>query len=149
MSNDEATTKDLIQVLEDGKNGYAKGAAKLRESDRPDLATVFQRFSEQRGTFVAELRQLSVAYGDDVKEQGSVAGAVHRGWMTVKDAMSGDDPDGVLDVAEQGEDHAVSEFDKALARDLSTTLRTVVERQGAAVRAAHDEVRRLRAAAHR
>ena len=146
MSTDEATTKDLIQVLEDGKNGFAKGAEKLTESDRPELASVFQRFSEQRGTFADELQQLAGAYGDDLKEKGSVAGAVHRGWMAVKDALSGDDPDGVLDAAEQGEDHAVSEFDKALQQDLSPTLRAVVERQGVAVRAAHDEVRRLRAA---
>ena len=146
MSTDEETTQDLIQVLEDGKDGFAKGAAKLSKSDRPELATVFQRYSEQRSTFVDELRQLAVAYGDDMKEKGSVAGAVHRGWMSVKDAMSGDDPSGVLETAEQGEDHAKGEFDKALERDLSPTLRAVVERQAAAVHAAHDEVRRLRAA---
>ncbi len=146
MSIDEATTKDLIKVLEDGKNGFAKGADKLSESDKPELASTFQQFSRQRATFEAELRELAAAYGDQLEEKGSVIGAMHRTWLSVKDAMSGDDPSGVLDAAEQGEDHAVAAYDKALEQDLSPSLRAVVERQGAAVRAAHDDVRRLRAA---
>lgn len=146
MSIDEVTTKDLIQVLEDGKDGFAKAADKLTESDRPELASVFQQYSQQRATFVTELHGLAATYGDEVKEKGSVAGALHRGWLSVKDTLSGDDPSGVLDAAEQGEDHAVAAYDKALQQDLSPTLRAVVERQGAAVRAAHDEVRRLRTA---
>jgi uncharacterized protein (TIGR02284 family) len=51
----------------------------------------------------------------------------------------------VLDVAEQGEDHAVAEFERALANDeISIDLRDVIERQFASVRAAHDDVRILR-----
>ena len=64
--------------------------------------------------------------------------------MSLKDALAGSSPDGVLDAAEQGEDHAIKEYDKALGSDLSTELRTVVERQSMEVRAAHDEVRSLR-----
>jgi uncharacterized protein (TIGR02284 family) len=64
--------------------------------------------------------------------------------MGLKDALTGSDPKGVLDAAEQGEDHAVKQFDKALKADLSAALRTVVERQRAAVKAAHDTVRALR-----
>lgn len=51
---------------------------------------------------------------------------------------------GVLDVAEQGEDHAGKEYEKALAADISTGLRTVVERQLVDVRSAHDQVKALR-----
>ena len=67
--------------------------------------------------------------------------------MAVKDALAGsDDPSGVLDAAEQGEDHAKSEYEKALDTELSPTLRTVVERQYAGVKATHDTVRDLREA---
>ena len=65
--------------------------------------------------------------------------------MTIKDAVAGsDDPSGVVDTAEQGEDHAVKEYDKALAADISTTLRTVVQSQRTEVKAAHDEIKSLR-----
>ena len=125
---------------------FAKGAEKLAQTDRPELATTFRRYSEERATFVDELRVLAQAYGDEMKESGTVTGALHRGWMTLKDALAGSDPTGVLDTAEQGEDHAVKEFDKALQADISPTLRTVVARQASAVHAAHDHVRALRAA---
>ncbi|MEZ5257074.1 MAG: PA2169 family four-helix-bundle protein [Ilumatobacteraceae bacterium] len=104
MSNDAQVTKKVIEVLEDGKLGFADAADKLADSDRADLAPTFRKFSEQRATFAGELERLAAAYGDDIDESGSVKGTLHRGWMAVKDALSGSDPDGVLDAAEQGED---------------------------------------------
>lgn len=144
MSTDEDVTKDLIETLEDGQDGYAKGADKLDESDTPELATKFREFSQQRARFASELTAMAANYGDHIDESGSVAAAVHRGWMGLKDALSGSDPKGVLDTAEQGEDHALKEYDKALAADISADLRTVVERQRADIKAAHDTVRAFR-----
>jgi uncharacterized protein (TIGR02284 family) len=143
MSVDEKITQDLVQTLEDGKDGFAKGAEKL-DSEAPEVAAVFREYSEQRDRFATELRTLAQNYGDEVHESGTVAAAVHRGWMTLKDALSGDDAKAVLDVAEQGEDHAVREYRKALEEDLSEGLRTVVQRQAADVKAAHDRVKALR-----
>ncbi len=147
MSIDEDVTKDLIETLEDGADGYAKGADKLAESNTPDLAATFRELSQQRARFSMELSAMAEHYGDHIVESGSVAAALHRGWMGLKDALSGDDPNGVLDTAEQGEDHALKEYDKALAADISAELRTVVERQRADIQIAHDKVRRLRDAA--
>ena len=144
MSTDAAVTKDLIETLEDGKDGFAKGAEKLTADGSADNAATFREFSAQRERFADELRGLAQSYGDDVDDNGSVAAAVHRGWMSLKDALSGDDPQGVLDVAEQGEDHAVKQFEKALTEDITPGLRTVVERQLRDVQAAHDTVRSLR-----
>ncbi len=88
---------------------------------------------------------MAANYGDTITESGTAAAALHRGWMALKDAISGSDPEGVLDVAEQGEDHAVSEYQKALDNtEISTQLRSVIERQFAAVKSAHDEVSSLR-----
>lgn len=143
MSVDATVTKDLIETLEDGRAGFAKGAEKLDGSDT-ELAASFRRLSEQRASFLTELRELARSYGDHIEESGSVAATLHRGWMSLKDALTGSSPTGVLDAAEQGEDHAVKEYDKALGSDLSPELRAVVERQSAAVRTAHDEVRSLR-----
>ena len=146
MSVDEAVTKDLIETLEDGREGFAKGAEKLDSSDAPDLARTFRQLSEQRAKFSSELRELARSYGEEVHESGSLAATFHRGWMTLKDALNGSSPVGVLEAAEQGEDHAVHEYDEALGSDISPELRTVVERQSVEVKAAHDQVRSLRAA---
>lgn len=144
MSTDAAVTKDLIQTLEDGKDGFAKGAEKLEGDDATQIVTTFRELSARRAEMSDELQELAKDYGDHIEESGTVAAALHRGWMSLKDVVAGSDPKGVLDVAEQGEDHAVKEYKKALDADISPGLRAVVERQLVDVRSAHDQVKALR-----
>lgn len=146
-STDEQVTKDLIQTLEDGHKGFAEAAEKLTDSARADLAPKMTTYSAQRLAFANELRSIANAYGDEIKESGSITAAVHRGWMALADAFSGSSPEGVINAAEQGEDHAVSEFQKALAADISPELRTTISRQFVEVQAAHDDIRALKHAA--
>ena len=143
MSTDARVAKDLVETLEDGRNGFTAAAERLRDSDRPELAATMQRFAEQRAQFATEIVSLGHEYGDDVDESGSAAGALHRGWIKLKDAVTGDDAGSVLGAAVTGEDHAVSEYEKALGADISEGFRTVVQRQHASVVAARDEVKQL------
>lgn len=143
MSVDQSTTQDLVKIAEDGREGYAKGAAELTDSDRPELATTFTRFSEQRGAFSAELKALAAKYGDAVEDKGSAAAALHRGWMAVRDAVTGSGPESVLKTALQGEDHAVHAYEKALTEDISSETRALAQRQLTEVKAARNEVQRL------
>ncbi len=146
MSQDEQVAKELVETLQDGERGFASAAEQLRDSDRPEWASTLQRLSEQRAGFRREIVELGHEYGDDVDESGTVAAALHRGWISLKDALTGDDPGQVLAAALTGEDHAVSEYEKALEHDLSTGFREVVSRQHAAVVAARDEVKGLQSA---
>lgn len=140
MSTDQAVTEDLVKTLEDGKDGYTKAAEKLDELGEADLVSAFRSFADQRTRFADELQSMAVAYGDDVDRSGSVAAAVHRGWMTLKEAISTSDAKALLEVAKQGEDHAVGEFEKALDRDISGGLREVVQRQATEITAARDSI---------
>lgn len=143
-SIDAKVTKQLIETLEDGRRGFTDAADKLAETDRADIAPRFREFAAQRATFASELESMAAAYGDDIDVSGTVAGTVHRGWMALKDALAGTDPNGVLDAAEQGEDHAVNEYRTALDEDISPGLRSTVQRQFDAVLATHDQVKGLR-----
>ena len=147
MSDDAKAAKELVETLKDGEKGFADAADKVRDGDHAAWATTLQRLSEQRAGFWREIVDMGHEYGDDVDNSGTVAAAVHRGWLSVKDALTGDDPEGVLKAAVTGEDHAISEYDDALKMDLSAGFREVVERQRAAVVAARDEVKALSAAA--
>ena len=142
MSTDEDVTKELLETLADGKEGFAKGAEKL-QSDSPDVAATFRTLSEQRDRFATELQELAKDYGDQVHESGSTAATFHRGWMALRDALAGSKPSGVLSAAEQGEDHAEKEYENALAADISAGLRVVVERQAQEIKAAHAQVKAL------
>lgn len=146
MSDDAKAAKELVETLKDGERGFADAAEKLRDSEHPEWAEALQRMSSQRAGFAGEIVELGHAYGDDVDDSGSVAAAVHRGWISLKDALTGDDAGAVLKAAATGEDHAVSEYEKALEMDLSDGFRDVVTRQHAAVVAARDEVKALQSA---
>jgi uncharacterized protein (TIGR02284 family) len=146
MSDDEKVAKDLVETLKDGERGFASAAEKLRDSDRAAWASTLERLSEQRAGFRREIVDMGHAYGDDVDESGSAGAALHRGWIALKDALTGDDAGGVLGAAVTGEDHAVSEYEKALDHDLSAGFREVVSRQHAALVSARDEVKALQIA---
>ena len=146
MSADEQVAKEIVETLRDGQKGYAASAEKLADSERPEWADTMRRFEQQRVQFAQEIVAMGRDYGDDVDEGGSALAAVHRGWLSLKDALTGDKPSGVLDAAVQGEDHTVSEYEKALKGDLSEGFRTVVERQHGEIVAARDEVKALQAA---
>ena len=75
-----------------------------------------------------------------------MAAKAHRGWMALKDALTGSKPDGVIDACVSGEDHAVSEYEGALGQDLSEGLRTVVQRQLGEIQAARAELKGLQVA---
>ena len=143
MSVDARVSKDLVETLRDGQEGFAKAAEKLADSDAPEIGATFRGYSEQRRQFADELEKLGRSYGDDVDDSGSTAGALHRGWISVKDAVTGSSPEAVLKAAESGENHAVTEYEKALDADISTGLRDVVDRQYHDVVAARDAVRSL------
>jgi uncharacterized protein (TIGR02284 family) len=145
MSIDRRVTKDIMETLEDGRKGFLEAAEKLQSTDQAALAQTFRDFSSQRAAFFSELEQMAANYGDDIDESGSATAALHRGWMALKDALAGSDAEGVLDVAEQGEDHAVAEYKRALDHDdLSPELRAVLARQFTEVKATHDRVKAAR-----
>ena len=148
MSTDESVTRDLVKVLADGEEGFQTAAMKLVESDKPQWSSTFTTYAQQRASFGAELKGLAATYGDEVSDRGSIAASLHRGWLSVKDAVSGSDPKGVLAAAEQGEEHTVKAYEDALAETgMSPTLRDVVNRQFGEVSAAHNAVREMHRAA--
>lgn len=147
MQTTKTVLTDIIETLEDGRKGFESGAEKLAEDGRQDLAATFREFAEQRARFSTELRNIAVSESIDIDERGSLGGAMHRGWMALKDALTGDDPHAVIAAAEKGEDHAVSEYDEALERgfnELPATVHDVLVRQYEEVRKAHDTVKALR-----
>ena len=144
VSTDEEIATSLIRTLENGKEGFGKAAEKLDNSNRSDVAMRFREFAQERAMMSDELKVIAASYGDEIAQRGTVPGALHRGWIAVKDALSSDDADAVIAAAETGEDHAVDQYREALEADISPEFRAVVARHSASVQAAHDYVRSLK-----
>lgn len=145
MSDEARTIKELVKTLEDGRDGFATAAERLSTNSASDVSQRFREFSAQRAAMADELRRCAQLEGVEIPHTGTVAGAVHRGWIAVKDVLTGDDPSAIIAAAEQGEDHAKSKFRDALAdKALSPTVRSIVESQAMRVEAAHDYVSALK-----
>lgn len=135
-----STLNRLIELNRDGQNGFKEAAEKI---ESPQLKQFCLEQSRSRAQFVGELQPLVLSLGSEPDNTGSVAGAMHRGWMDLKSALGGGDH-AILAATETGEDHAVNEYKKALAETLPAHVRDLVERQFQSVTQAHDKVKGMR-----
>lgn len=132
---------DLIETSKDGEYGFRSCAERATSGE---LKQTFLRRAAECADAAHELQALVHQHGGKAEVSGSAAGAIHRGWVSVRDAVSGTSDQSVLAECERGEDVAVSRYRKALKEELPPAVRQVVEKQMAGVQANHDEVKRLR-----
>jgi uncharacterized protein (TIGR02284 family) len=145
LSKTATVLEDLNETLEDGREGFTKAAEKLEEDGHGQIAAKMREFAAQREQLSRELANIAAQNGMTFETgDGTAAGALHRGWMSMKDALTGSDPHAILSAAERGEDHAVAQYKEALDRDLPAPVRAVVSQQASTVQSAHDQVRDLR-----
>jgi uncharacterized protein (TIGR02284 family) len=141
-SNEEviSTLNNLIETCRDGQRGFQTAADGVKSAE---LKQLFHQYSQQRAGFVGELQGEVRRLGGDPEDSGSVAATLHRGWIDIKAAVAGDNDKAVVSEAERGEGSAVSNYRAALDVDLPANIRSMVERQFADVKEAHDRVRNL------
>lgn len=138
---------DLIETGRDGQEGFRVAADGVQD---PVLKGLFNDYAMQRAQFVGELQEQVRRLGGSPQQTGSVPGAMHRGWINIKAAVTNHDEAAVIAEAERGEDIAKRSYEKALEeKNLPSDLLTLIQRQYAEVKKAHDRVRDLeKASAH-
>jgi uncharacterized protein (TIGR02284 family) len=144
MDNSEVVDvlNDLVETSKDGEYGFATCAERATSVE---LKQIFLRRASDCARAASELQAIVVEYGGKAEDSGTMAGAVHRGWVSVRDALSGTSDQAILDECERGEDVALSRYRKAMKREeLPATVRQVVERQMAGAQANHDQIKALR-----
>lgn len=136
---------DLIRINQDRVVGYEKAREELKGEDA-DLGSLFQRYITESRQYAQELTQEVNRLGGEPAEGTTNSGKIYRVWMDLKAAITGHDRKTVLNNSEFGEDAAQKAYDTALNSDVDfePALRDLVVRQKAALKAGHDEVKRLR-----
>lgn len=142
MSTDRviSTLNDLIETCKDGERGFQMAAENINDRE---LMALFNSYSHQRAQFAEELQTEVRRLGGDPEQRGSVGGALHRGWINIKAAITSHNPAQIIEECERGEDVAVSSYREALDQDLPDELGAFVRRQYDQVLDAHDHVRAL------
>jgi uncharacterized protein (TIGR02284 family) len=135
-----STLNTLIETCRDGEQGFRTAAENLED---PRVKSLFTDVARERAKFAEELKDQVERLGGRPEEGGSTAGAAHRGWMNVKAAVTGHDEKRIIAEAERGEDVAVATYRTALEQKLPPPVDSIVHRQYAHVKEAHDRVRAL------
>jgi len=143
MNHDKAISvlNNLIETTKDGEKGFKTAAEGLTA---PDIKHRFLQYSRERAQMTTELQAEVRRLGGDPERSGSMAGALHRGWLDIKSVVTGKDDHAILAEAERGEDVAKSTYESAMNEPLPASAETLVQQQAVKVRLAHDDVRSLR-----
>jgi uncharacterized protein (TIGR02284 family) len=141
MTDITSILNGLVETSKDGEKGFRAAAEDAKSSE---LKTTFLRRAEDCAKGASELQQLVTRLGGKPEEGGSVAGALHRGWLDIKAKVANRDDLAILEECERGEDVAKAKYRKALDGSLPEDVRVVVQRQYDGLVRNHDAVRDLR-----
>lgn len=135
--------RQLAQLNIDSRDGFDYAAERI-EDDTPEIAKRFRELSDQRARYAEQLESLLLNSGEDTPEEGSWAASMHRTWMNIRDMLS-EKPDiyAVVAEAERGEDVIRQAYEEA-AQEVSGSVAALVNEHYAAIKLAHDSVRKLR-----
>lgn len=142
-SNDDVVDvlNKLLEISHDGEYGFRECAERAQAQD---IRTLLNRRADDCRMAAAELQSLVRQAGGEPDEGGTVGGALHRGWVSVRGSMSGYSDRAMLDECERGEDAALGQYRKALKYDLPPETKLAVERQLQGVQRNHDQIKALR-----
>ena len=135
------TLNALIEVSKDGEYGFRTSAEHAQEAS---LRQLLMRSAAECAQAARELQDEVEALGGEAEDGGSAAGAMHRGWVSVKAKLSTYSDREILEEVERGEDKALNRYLQAAESELPGSAQSIVLRQLEGVRRNHDQFRQLR-----
>jgi uncharacterized protein (TIGR02284 family) len=135
------TLKEVGKIIRDSEEGYRHSA---NDIDDWQLRSMFLELARVRSEQGDEIDRLLQRFGGEaVPKGGSTSGTLHRTFVDLKAAITGNNRQAVVNEVVRGESYAESVFDRALRADLPADVRQVVQRQHNSVRESRDRVRRM------
>lgn len=133
--------QDLTQINLDSRDGFRHAAEQL---ENEPVVQLFRRIAEERARQATELQHYVAINEQEPQRKGTMAAAVHRTWMTIRDSLASNGLHALLAEAERGEDRIKEAYEDVLKATAGSAVNDVLQRQYAAVKECHDRVRDLR-----
>ncbi|TKB97110.1 PA2169 family four-helix-bundle protein [Pedobacter cryotolerans] len=105
--------KDLVQIVNDGKEGFKVAAEATNDQFLKDL---FMQKITERNIYEDELKFQILRLGEIAEnEKGGLIGILHRTWLEIKDALKARDDAAILAAVKISEQAALVKYDYYLA----------------------------------
>lgn len=132
----------LITTTIDSAAGFERSA---EDADSGRFATLFRDFGAERRQVVAQLQQTVRTLGGTPDDDGSLKADLHRRWVDLRTALSGNDDKAVIEEVERGEDYLKAKYEAALNDDaLTPAAQAAIRTAYQSVRAGHDTASALK-----
>jgi len=128
------TLNHLIEVCKDGEYSFLASAGRATAAP---VQTLLRTRAIACRIAAAQLQLRVRDLGGEPVSGGSVAGAVHRGWVAVKALFATRDDVAVLAGCERAEAAALHAYAQAKEQDLPAGVRGLVEQQYEGLRRSH------------
>ena len=111
MTSREDKLSDLYTRLIDSRDGYRSAAER---ADSPAIGTVLSEMIDRRETDAAQIRQFLAGSGVNPSDDGSALASAHRAFLSLKDSVTGQGDEAILNEILRGERTLLDAYDDAL-----------------------------------
>jgi uncharacterized protein (TIGR02284 family) len=142
MSNDAvaAVLNELLETCYDGLDGFRSA---INEIDNDEVIAFCESRIQRIDEAAADLYTAIQHLGVHPAEHGHPAARMHRGWITLRAALTSGNA-AILAEIERGEELAVKHYHDALAKPLPESVHDMVEEQAQGADENLERVRSLR-----
>ncbi len=136
---------DNLQVLLEKNYDAEKGFTKaMKDAKNPRLKTFLQHQAAQRSRFTNELTHVIKNLNEEPKKSGSFTGDLHRTWIDIKSAVSGNEDEAVLEECIRGEKASWDEYsDKLKKENFPPTISSIIQKQASEIHNTLSKVKTL------
>ncbi|SRX55225.1 PA2169 family four-helix-bundle protein [Aequorivita sp. CIP111184] len=133
--------QELLEKNYDAQKGFTKA---MEDAKNPRLKTFLQQQAAQRSRFTNELTQEIRNLNEQPKDSGSITGDLHRTWIDIKSAVSGNEDEAVLEECIRGEKASWDEYSNKLEKEnFPPNISSVIQKQASEIHNTLSKVKTL------
>ncbi len=131
----------LLEKNYDAEKGFKKA---MEDAKSPNLKNFLMHQAAQRGRFANELTHELRNLNEQPKESGSATGTLHRAWIDIKTAVTGNSDESILEECIRGEKASWEEYSETLKNtNFPENISSIVSKQATEVHQTLSQVKSL------
>lgn len=142
MDHDETIDQlnHLVNTNREAESGLRDAAERV---DNSELESLFNGYAKQHARFEAELLEEIKRLGGLTSNAKTTGGALRKGWLDLKSALSGHSAGAILASCESGEESAEIAYNDAVLANRSGQTHTLIDKHLQQIKGFHTRLCRL------